>query len=98
MGELQSHFGRGGGKKIPSLTPRMEPYNPNRPAHSLVAVLTDISRLMTFSRTGENFPKYRGHTHTYSLIWERGATGGRHLNLDRYEFTYWTSGGPFWTS
>jgi hypothetical protein len=41
----QSHSGHGGDEKNSQSLPGIEPWNPDRPARSLVAILTELSQL-----------------------------------------------------
>jgi hypothetical protein len=46
LGGPQNRSGRGGEEKNSQSPPGVEPYDPNRPARSLVAIPTELSRLL----------------------------------------------------
>jgi hypothetical protein len=46
LGGAQSIYGHGGEEKNSQSPPGIEPYNPDRPTRSLVAVPTELSRLL----------------------------------------------------
>jgi hypothetical protein len=46
LGGPQSRSGRGGVKKNPQSPPGIGPYNSDRPARALVAIPTELSRLL----------------------------------------------------
>jgi hypothetical protein len=47
LGRPQSHSGHGGERKTSQPLPGIEPWNTDCPAHSLVAILTELSWLLT---------------------------------------------------
>jgi hypothetical protein len=46
LGRPQSRSGRGAEEENSQFPPGIEPYNPDRPARSLVAITTELSRLL----------------------------------------------------
>jgi hypothetical protein len=54
----QSHSGRGGEEKNSQSPPGIEPKNPDRPARSLVAIPTELSRLFHMKCYNPNIRKY----------------------------------------
>jgi hypothetical protein len=49
LGGPQNRSGRGGEEKNSQLPPGIEPYNPDRPARSLVTIPTELSKLVYYN-------------------------------------------------